>query len=176
MTAETYSGGMTPETTTGQLCEQVGPRGGTGRGRVHVVGADALETATELGWPALLGRAVREVRDTLVSLLRERRRAAAFRLFAPQVWLGETVIAVSLVLGLLGRLGGILCFLMGINLYLANSRIEASWSWSYVFIALLGAVFAATLCRPSTESISSSSPASSGSRRGIRNSQGSCSP
>jgi hypothetical protein len=67
-----------------------------------------------------------------------------FDLFAPQVWLGETVIAVSLVFGLFGRLGGTLCLLMGINLYLANSRIPGEWSWSYVFIALLGAVFAAT--------------------------------
>lgn len=67
-----------------------------------------------------------------------------FDFFAAQVWLGETVIAVSLVLGLFGRLGGILCFLMGINLYLANSRIPGEWFWSYVFIALLGAIFAAT--------------------------------
>jgi uncharacterized membrane protein YphA (DoxX/SURF4 family) len=67
-----------------------------------------------------------------------------FDFFAAQVWLGETVIAASLVLGLFGRLGGILCFLMGINLYLANSRIPGEWFWSYVFIALLGAIFAAT--------------------------------
>jgi len=67
-----------------------------------------------------------------------------FGLFAPQVWLAETVIAASLVLGLFGRLGGALCFLMAVNLYLANSRIPGEWSWSYVLIALLGAVFAAT--------------------------------
>jgi uncharacterized membrane protein YphA (DoxX/SURF4 family) len=67
-----------------------------------------------------------------------------FDFFAAQVWLGETVIAISLVLGVFGRLGGVLCFLMGINLYLANSRIPGEWFWSYVFIALLGAIFAAT--------------------------------
>ena len=67
-----------------------------------------------------------------------------FDFFAAQVWLGETFIAVSLVLGLFGRLGGALCFLMGINLYLANSRIPGEWFWSYIFIALLGAIFAAT--------------------------------
>ena len=33
---------------------------------------------------------------------------------------------------------------MGVNLYLANSRIPGEWFWSYVFIALLGAIFAAT--------------------------------
>jgi uncharacterized membrane protein YphA (DoxX/SURF4 family) len=67
-----------------------------------------------------------------------------FDLFAPQVWLGETVIAISLIFGVFGRLGGVLCFLMGVNLYLANSRDPGEWFWSYVFIALLGAVFAAT--------------------------------
>jgi hypothetical protein len=67
-----------------------------------------------------------------------------FDFFAAQVWFGETVIAVSLVFGVFGRLGGILCFLMGINLYLANSRIPGEWFWGYVFIALLGAIFAAT--------------------------------
>jgi hypothetical protein len=67
-----------------------------------------------------------------------------FNLFAPQVWLAETVIAATLFFGLFGRLGGVLCFLMGVNLYLANSRIPGEWSWSYVFIALLGAIFAAT--------------------------------
>jgi hypothetical protein len=67
-----------------------------------------------------------------------------FDFFGLQVWLGETVIAVTLVFGLFGRLGGVLCFLMGVNLYLANSRIPGEWFWSYVFIALLGAIFAAT--------------------------------
>jgi hypothetical protein len=67
-----------------------------------------------------------------------------FDFFAAQIWLGETVIAISLFFGLFARLGGILCFLMGINLYLANSRIPGEWPWSYTFIALLGAIFAAT--------------------------------
>jgi hypothetical protein len=67
-----------------------------------------------------------------------------FDLFGAQVWLAETVIAISLIFGLFGRLGGTLCFLMGVNLYLANSRIPGEWFWSYVFLALLGAIFAAT--------------------------------
>jgi hypothetical protein len=67
-----------------------------------------------------------------------------FDLFAAQVWLGETVIAISLFFGLFGRLGGILCFLMGVNLYLANGRIPGEWFWCYIFLALLGAIFAAT--------------------------------
>ncbi len=67
-----------------------------------------------------------------------------FSLFAPQVWLGETFIAISLVFGVFTRLGGALCFLMGVNLYLANSKIPHEWYWSYVFIALLGAIYGAT--------------------------------
>jgi hypothetical protein len=67
-----------------------------------------------------------------------------FSLFAPQVWLGETVIAVCLVFGVFGRLGGALSALMGLNLYFANSKIPHEWYWSYLFIALLGGIFAAT--------------------------------
>jgi hypothetical protein len=67
-----------------------------------------------------------------------------FDFFAAQVWAGETFIAISLVFGLFGRLGGALCFLMGVNLYYANSKLPHEWYWSYVFIALLGAIFAGT--------------------------------
>ena len=67
-----------------------------------------------------------------------------FELFAPTVWLTETVIAVSLVFGIFGRLGGALCFAMGINLYLANGRLPNEWPWTYAFIILLGAIFGAT--------------------------------
>jgi hypothetical protein len=67
-----------------------------------------------------------------------------FGLFAPQVWLGETVIAISLLFGVFGRFGGVLCAVMGINLYFANSKIPHEWYWSYLFIAMLGAVFAST--------------------------------
>lgn len=66
-----------------------------------------------------------------------------FNLFAPQVWFVETLIAATLVFGIFGRLGGVLCFLMGVNLYLANGSIPGEWIWSYVLIAVLGAVFAA---------------------------------
>lgn len=64
-----------------------------------------------------------------------------FGLFAPQVWAGETVIAISLVFGLFGRLGGIMAGVMGINLYFAQSRVPGEWYWTYVFIALLGFIF-----------------------------------
>ena len=64
-----------------------------------------------------------------------------FDLFAPQVWAGETLIAITLVFGLCGRLGGILGGIMGINLYFANSRTPGEWYWSYLFIALFGFLF-----------------------------------
>jgi uncharacterized membrane protein YphA (DoxX/SURF4 family) len=67
-----------------------------------------------------------------------------FGFFAPQVWLGETVIAISLFFGLFTRLGGTLCFVMGVNLYYANSKVPHEWYWSYVFIVLLGGIFAGT--------------------------------
>ena len=67
-----------------------------------------------------------------------------FSLFAPQVWLGETVIAASLFFGIFGRVGGVLCALMSINLYFANSKIPGEWYWAYVFLGLLGGIFATT--------------------------------
>jgi hypothetical protein len=67
-----------------------------------------------------------------------------FDLFAPQVWAGETTIAITLGFGLFGRLGGLLSGLMGINLLFANGRLPGEWYWSYVFIALLGFIFFST--------------------------------
>jgi uncharacterized membrane protein YphA (DoxX/SURF4 family) len=64
-----------------------------------------------------------------------------FGLFAPLVWAGETVIAITLASGFLGRFGGLLSALMGINLLLANGRLPNEWYWSYVFIALFGFTF-----------------------------------
>jgi len=69
---------------------------------------------------------------------------AHFSLFAPQVWLGETVIALSLVFGLFGSAGGLMAFAMGVNLYSANAHVPGEWYWTYVFIALLGGVLSAT--------------------------------
>jgi TQO small subunit DoxD len=144
MATETYSGGMTPDTTTVKPASKLV----LAAARV-VVGYMWYEQTLwkqppSWGglrfWVEQSGRYATPWYRSFVNGV----VLPHFGLFAPQVWFGETIIAVSLVFGLFGRLGGILCFLMGINLYLANSRIPGEWSWSYVFIALLGAVFAAT--------------------------------
>jgi uncharacterized membrane protein YphA (DoxX/SURF4 family) len=67
-----------------------------------------------------------------------------FSFFAPQIWLGETIIAITLILGVGARLGGLLAAIMSLNLYFANSKIPHEWYWAYLFMALLGGVFFAT--------------------------------
>jgi hypothetical protein len=64
-----------------------------------------------------------------------------FQLFAPQVYATEVFIAVSLTLGLFGRLGGLLGTLMAINLWLGLYRASYEWPWTYFFMALLMGTF-----------------------------------
>jgi len=60
-----------------------------------------------------------------------------FTLFAPQVYVGEVLIAVSLMLGLFARLGALLGALDAVNLYLGLYRIPSEWPWTYGFMILL---------------------------------------
>ncbi len=60
-----------------------------------------------------------------------------FYLFAPQVYLTEVAIAVSLMLGLLTRVGGLLGALMATNLWLGLYRANYEWPWAYFFLILL---------------------------------------
>jgi uncharacterized membrane protein YphA (DoxX/SURF4 family) len=60
-----------------------------------------------------------------------------FYIFAPQVYLTEVVIAISLMLGLFTRVGGILGALMAINLWLGLYRASYEWPWAYFFLILL---------------------------------------
>jgi thiosulfate dehydrogenase (quinone) large subunit len=60
-----------------------------------------------------------------------------FYVFAPQVYLTEVVIAISLMLGLLTRVGGVLGALMATNLWLGLYRAEYEWPWAYFFLILL---------------------------------------
>jgi uncharacterized membrane protein YphA (DoxX/SURF4 family) len=62
---------------------------------------------------------------------------ANFEFFAYQVWAIETAIAVSLMLGFLTRLGGLLGVVMSLNLWLGLYNAPNEWSWTYVFMALL---------------------------------------
>jgi uncharacterized membrane protein YphA (DoxX/SURF4 family) len=64
-----------------------------------------------------------------------------FYLFAPQVYAIEVVIAISMLLGLFTKVGGVLGALMGINLWLGLYRAPYEWSWTYVFLILLQITF-----------------------------------
>jgi uncharacterized membrane protein YphA (DoxX/SURF4 family) len=60
-----------------------------------------------------------------------------FYVFAPQVYVAEVVIAISLMLGLFTRLGGLLGALMAMNLWLGLYRADYEWPWAYFFLILL---------------------------------------
>ena len=60
-----------------------------------------------------------------------------FTFFAPQVYAGEVLITVSLMLGLFTRLGALLGALAAVNLYLGLYRIPSEWPWTYGFMILL---------------------------------------
>jgi uncharacterized membrane protein YphA (DoxX/SURF4 family) len=64
-----------------------------------------------------------------------------FKLFAFQVWAGETFIAVSLLLGLFTRLGGLVGTLMAINLWFGLYNRPNEWPWAYFFMILLNGLF-----------------------------------
>jgi hypothetical protein len=60
------------------------------------------------------------------------------------VWLMEAAIAVSLLLGLLVRLGGLLGFVQGLNLMIGLAAVPGEWYWTYLMLALFCLLFALT--------------------------------
>jgi uncharacterized membrane protein YphA (DoxX/SURF4 family) len=64
-----------------------------------------------------------------------------FYVFAPQVYMMEVVIAVSLLLGVFTRLGGVLGALMALNLWLGLYRASYEWPWAYFFLIMLQTTF-----------------------------------
>ena len=60
-----------------------------------------------------------------------------FYFFAPQVYLSEVLIAVTLILGLFSRLGAFVGGLMAINLWLGLYRSPAEWPWTYFFLIVV---------------------------------------
>jgi len=62
-------------------------------------------------------------------------------------WMGwgifilELAVAVSLVLGLLTRLGALLGLLQAVNLFIGLSGVPGEWYWSYGMLAVLQLVF-----------------------------------
>ena len=65
-----------------------------------------------------------------------------FDVFALQVYLIEVTIAISLMLGIFSRVGGVLGALMATNLWLGLYRADDEWPWSYFFLILLQGTFA----------------------------------
>jgi uncharacterized membrane protein YphA (DoxX/SURF4 family) len=66
---------------------------------------------------------------------------AHFYLFAPLVYLTEVGIGVSLMLGLLTRLGGLAGFLMALNLWAGLYVAPGEWPWTYAFLVVIQAVY-----------------------------------
>lgn len=65
-----------------------------------------------------------------------------FYLFAPLVYGLEVLTAISLILGLLVRLGGIVGALQILNLWLGLYSAPGEWPWTYFFLLLLMVNFA----------------------------------
>ena len=65
-----------------------------------------------------------------------------FYLFAPIVYGLEVLTAVSLMLGLFVRLGGIIGALQIANLWLGLYNAWGEWPWTYFFLLLLMIIFA----------------------------------
>jgi thiosulfate dehydrogenase (quinone) large subunit len=59
------------------------------------------------------------------------------------VWLMEAFVAVSLILGLFTRLGGLAALVQGINLLIGIGFAPIEWEWTYGMLSLLGLVFLA---------------------------------
>jgi uncharacterized membrane protein YphA (DoxX/SURF4 family) len=61
--------------------------------------------------------------------------------FGPLVYAIEVAIAVSLMLGLLTRLGAALGALMAINLWLGLYNAPGEWPWTYMFLVVIQLIF-----------------------------------
>jgi uncharacterized membrane protein YphA (DoxX/SURF4 family) len=64
-----------------------------------------------------------------------------FYVFAPQVYVTEVIIAISLMLGIFTRLGGLLGALMATNLWFGLYRAAYEWPWAYFFLLVLQITF-----------------------------------
>jgi hypothetical protein len=59
------------------------------------------------------------------------------------IWLMEAFIAVSLVLGLFTRLGGLVGLVQSINLYVGLTALPFEWYWTYGMLVVLSLIFLA---------------------------------
>ena len=56
----------------------------------------------------------------------------------------EGLVAVGLVLGILSKLAGFFCFLLGLFFFLGLGQVPGGWVWGYALLALFGFVFMLT--------------------------------
>jgi uncharacterized membrane protein YphA (DoxX/SURF4 family) len=61
--------------------------------------------------------------------------------FGPLVYAIEVFIAVSLILGVVTRLGAALGALMATNLWLGLYNAPGEWPWTYMFLVVLQLIF-----------------------------------
>ncbi len=57
------------------------------------------------------------------------------------IWLMEAFLAVSLILGLFSRLGGLIGFVQAVNLYIGLTAIPFEWYWTYGMLYTLHIIF-----------------------------------
>jgi thiosulfate dehydrogenase (quinone) large subunit len=93
-----------------------------------------------------------------------------FKFFGYQVWAVETFIAISLMLGLFTRLGGLLGAAMAFNLWLGLYSAPNEWPWTYFILVLLMCFFIFTKAGRALgldASIAARAEASNDKRRGL---------
>ncbi len=54
---------------------------------------------------------------------------------------GEMFICFSLMTGFLTRLGGLVGFMLGINLFIGLTAVPGEWDWTYLMLPLVNALF-----------------------------------
>ncbi|MFN8475550.1 MAG: hypothetical protein U0822_25425 [Anaerolineae bacterium] len=59
------------------------------------------------------------------------------------VYMMELAVAISLIFGILTRLGGLLGAIQGINLAIGFVGVPQEWIWTYIFLVLLNLMFVA---------------------------------
>src|SRR5262245_9839600 len=59
------------------------------------------------------------------------------------VFLMEAFVAISLILGVFTRFGGLAAFVQGLNLYFGVTAAPGEWYWTYGMLYTLGIVFLA---------------------------------
>ena len=62
-------------------------------------------------------------------------------IFGWLVYIVEVAIGISLIIGLLARLGAVLGLLMAANLWLGLYSAPGDWPWTYFFLIVIQALF-----------------------------------